>query len=115
VAFSAWVPFFGAGPPKRREHRTVTLPDFQGIGIGNVLSATIASMWKAIGYRATSNTTHPALIQARLRSPLWRMTRRPSLAGAGDVMRHASFRFTAGFEYVGPPMKSLIARTLLDS
>jgi ABC-type lipoprotein export system ATPase subunit len=115
VAFSAWAPFFGAGPPKRREHRTVTLPDFQGIGIGNVLSATIASMWKAIGYRATSTTTHPALIQARLRSPLWRMTRRPSLAGAGDVMRHASFRFTAGFEYVGPPMKSLIARTLLDS
>jgi energy-coupling factor transporter ATP-binding protein EcfA2 len=115
VAFSAWVPFFGAGPPRRREHRTVTLPDFQGIGIGNVLSATIAAMWQAIGYRATSTTTHPALIQARLRSRLWRLTRRPSLARAGDALRHASFRFTAGFEYVGPPMKSLIARTLLDS
>ena len=32
VAFSAWAPFFGAGPPKRREHRTVTLPDFQSFG-----------------------------------------------------------------------------------
>jgi energy-coupling factor transporter ATP-binding protein EcfA2 len=115
VAFSAWVPFFGAGPPRRREHRTVTLPDYQGIGAGNVLSATIASMWKALGYKATSTTTHPAMIRARLRSPVWRMTRKPSLAGAGDVMRHASLRFTAGFEYVGPAMKSLIARTLLAS
>ncbi len=65
VAFSAWVPFFGAGPPRRREHRTVTLPDYQGIGIGNVLSATIAAMWTALGYQATSTTTHPAMIQAR--------------------------------------------------
>jgi GNAT superfamily N-acetyltransferase len=113
VAFSAWVPFFGAGPPRRREHRTVTLPDFQGVGIGNALSATIAAMWTALGYQATSTTTHPALIRARLRSPLWRMTRAPSLVGAGDVMRHASTRFTAGFAYVGPPMKSLVARTLL--
>jgi ABC-type phosphate/phosphonate transport system ATPase subunit/GNAT superfamily N-acetyltransferase len=115
VAFSAWVPFFGAGPPRRREHRTVTLPDYQGIGIGNVLSATIASMWTALGYQATSTTTRPAMIQARLRSPLWRMTRAPALAGSGDVMRHASMRLTAGFAYVGPPMKKLIARTLLDA
>jgi hypothetical protein len=32
VAFSAWLPFVGAGPPARREHRTVTLPDFQSSG-----------------------------------------------------------------------------------
>ncbi len=43
------------------------------------------------------------------------MTRAPSLAGAGDVMRHASMRLTAGFAYTGPPMKKLIARTLLDA
>jgi energy-coupling factor transporter ATP-binding protein EcfA2 len=115
VAFSAWAPFFGAGPPKRREHRTVTLPDFQGIGIGNRLSAAIASMWTALGYKATSTTTHPAMIRARLRSDVWRMTRAPALAGAGDVMRHASSRLTAGFAYVGPPMKALVARTLLDA
>ncbi len=113
VAFSAWVPFFGAGPPRRREHRTVTLPDYQGVGIGNALSAAIASMWTALGYRATSTTTHPAMIRARLRSPLWRMTRAPSLAGGGDRMRHASRRLTAGFTYVGPPLPSLVAHALL--
>jgi energy-coupling factor transporter ATP-binding protein EcfA2 len=115
VAFSAWVPFFGAGPPRRREHRTVTLPDYQGIGIGNVLSATIAAMWTALGYQATSTTTHPAMIRARLRSPLWQLTRAPSLASGGDVMRHASNRLTAGFAYVGPPLKTIVARALLDA
>lgn len=113
VAFSAWLPFFGGGPPRRREHRTVTLPDFQGIGIGNRLSATIASMWKALDYGATSTTTHPAMIQARLRSKDWRMTRSPSLAGAGDVVKHASGRLTAGFEYVGPAMPRIVAKALL--
>jgi ABC-type lipoprotein export system ATPase subunit len=113
VAFSAWLPFFGAGPPRRREHRTVTLPDYQGVGIGNLLSATIASMWLALGYGATSTTTHPAMIQARLRSTVWRMTRAPSLAGSGDVMQHASTRLTAGFEYIGPPMTKIVARSLL--
>ncbi|HWY87274.1 MAG TPA: ABC transporter ATP-binding protein [Gemmataceae bacterium] len=116
VAFSAWVPFFGAGPPTRREHRTVTLPDFQGVGIGNALSALIAGMWKALGYRAVSATAHPAMIQARRASPLWRMHRPPSFAGKGDRLRptqHALTRFTAGFAYIGPAMKLVEAKALL--
>jgi hypothetical protein len=28
--------------PARREHRTVTLPDYQGAGIGNALSNFVA-------------------------------------------------------------------------
>jgi ABC-type lipoprotein export system ATPase subunit/GNAT superfamily N-acetyltransferase len=116
VAFSAWLPFVGAGPPARREHRTVTLPDYQGVGIGNALSATIASLWKALGYRATSTTTHPAMIRARLRSKLWVMRRRPSLAsGREGKLRHATTRLTAGFEYVGPPLPLPLARALLGS
>ncbi len=113
VAFSAWVPFYGKGPGTRREHRTVTLPDYQGIGIGNVLSATIASLWKGLGHRAISTTTHPGMIRARLRSRLWRMTRRPSLAGHGDVMKHASTRLTAGFEYIGPALSAEVAHSLM--
>jgi GNAT superfamily N-acetyltransferase len=117
VAFSAWVPFYGKGPPTRREHRTVTLPDYQGVGIGNALSAAIASWWKGLKCRAVSTTTHPAMIRARLRSGLWRLRRRPSLArgrdGRGGRMRHATTRLTAGFEYVGPALPAPLARTLL--
>jgi ABC-type lipoprotein export system ATPase subunit/GNAT superfamily N-acetyltransferase len=114
VAFSAWLPFVGAGPPARREHRTVTLPDYQGVGIGNALSATVASAWKALGYRALSTTTHPAMIRARLKSRLWAMHRRPSLArGHERKLRHATTRLTAGFEYVGPAMPMALAQTFL--
>lgn len=115
VAFSAWLPFFGAGPPRRREHRTVTLPDYQGVGIGNVVSATIASMWKGLGIEASSTTTHPAMVAARNRSKVWRMTRAPSMPSGRDVVKHASTRLTAGFEYIGPAMSQLQAKALYAS
>src|SRR5204862_6281964 len=67
VAFSAWAPFYGPGPATRREHRTVTLPDYPGLGAGNALSATIASPWEGLGYRAARAPTHPAVIRSRLR------------------------------------------------
>jgi ABC-type ATPase involved in cell division/GNAT superfamily N-acetyltransferase len=114
VAFSAWLPFFGGGPRARREHRTVTLPDYQGIGIGNALSDFCAGLWKALGCRATSTTTHPAMIAARLRSPHWRLTRKPSFAaGHEGKVRHAVTRLTAGFEYVGPSLPRRVATALL--
>ena len=117
VAFSAWLPFVGAGPPTRREHRTVCLPDYQGIGVGNALSALIASLWRGLGYRAVSTTTHPAMIRARMRSPLWRLRRAPGLAAGRERrlrgLKHATTRLTAGFEYVGPALPRSQARALL--
>jgi hypothetical protein len=114
VAFSAWLPFVGSGPPTRREHRTVTLPDYQGVGIGNALSDLIASMWAGLGYRAISTTTHPAMIRSRLQSRNWRMHRRPSFAQSRERLNHAVTRLTAGFVYIGPPMPRPMAQVLLD-
>lgn len=115
VAFSAWLPFVGAGPKTRREHRTVTLPDYQGVGIGNALSDFVASVWTALGYRAISTTTHPAMIRARLRSPHWEMRRRPSFAsGPSGKFCRASTRLTAGFRYIGPALPPVAARALLE-
>src|SRR5262249_5680702 len=59
VAFSAWLPFVGAGRRARREHRTVVLPDYQGVGIGQAVAGLIASLWRGLGWRALSTTTHP--------------------------------------------------------
>jgi ABC-type transport system involved in cytochrome c biogenesis ATPase subunit/GNAT superfamily N-acetyltransferase len=116
VAFSAWLPFVGVGRPTRREHRTVTLPDYQGVGIGHALSSLVASMWRGLGYRATSTTTHPALIQSRQRSSFWVLRRAPSLASHRPDrlvrLRHATTRLTAGFEYTGPAMPQRLARLL---
>ncbi len=117
VAFSAWVNSLTHGGGKR-EHRTVTLPDYQGAGIGMALSDFCAGLWKSLGHRAASTTTHPAFIAARLRSPNWKMIRRPSLAARGEycrpALRHATTRLTAGFVYVGPPLDAGLARQLLE-
>ena len=116
VAFSAWLPFVGAGVKSKREHRTVTLPDFQGVGIGNALSDLIAGMWTGLGFRALSTTTHPAMIRSRLASGRWKMTRKPSLAsGHEGRLRHATTRLTAGFQYVGPALAPSFGRALLGS
>jgi GNAT superfamily N-acetyltransferase len=113
VAFSAWIPCLARRRGKR-EHRTVTLPDYQGVGIGHRLSGFCAALWTALGYRAGSTTTHPAFIAARLRSPDWRLLRAPSLArGHRGTIRHATTRLTAGFEYVGPPLDAGLARRVL--
>jgi energy-coupling factor transporter ATP-binding protein EcfA2 len=97
-----------------REHRTVCLPDFQGVGVGNAVSELIASAFAATGRRYISTTSHPAMIRHRARSRLWRMNRRPSMvprAGHGRTKNHSertqrashSFdRVTAGFMFVGP-------------
>jgi ABC-type nitrate/sulfonate/bicarbonate transport system ATPase subunit len=115
VVFSAWLPFVGPGPKTRREHRTVTLPDFQGVGLGNAVSDFVASLWTGLGYRATSVTTHPAMIRARLTSANWKMHRAPSFAGGREGrLRHATTRLTAGFTYCGAGLARALGRALLE-
>jgi hypothetical protein len=59
------------------------------------------------------------MIQARLRSPLWRLRRSPSLASGRERrlrgLRHALTRLTAGFEYIGPALPTFLARALLGA
>jgi GNAT superfamily N-acetyltransferase len=116
VAFSAWRHTMTRNRGMR-EHRTVTLPDYQGVGIGHRLSCFCAGLWKALGYRVTSTTTHPAFIAVRCRSSEWRLTRRPSLArkdgSRSFKSRHATTRLSAGFEYVGPALDRAEAERVL--
>lgn len=93
-----------------REHRTVCLPDFQGVGIGNRLSEFVASLFSATGKPYCSTTSHPSMIRHRLASKNWRMIRKPSLVhldggekkriGSGKMSR-ATNRLTAGFKFTG--------------
>jgi len=57
-----------------RGHRTVILPDFQGLGIGVRLSDTIGEIHIQEGKRYFSKTAHPRLGQYRENSPKWRAT-----------------------------------------
>lgn len=73
VAFDAWLPMVGLrhGQKGKRGHRTVVMPDFQGLGLGNRLFTTCAQMWAGLGYRVFSGTAHPAEIKKRIESKDW--------------------------------------------
>jgi GNAT superfamily N-acetyltransferase len=85
-------------------HRTVVLPDYQGIGIGNVLSEFVAQSFLDEGKRYSSVTSHPAMIAHRSRSPKWIMTRKPSRVpanGKNGKLKSSASRVTVSFEYIG--------------
>lgn len=119
VAFDAWLPFFGRSNGKmRRGHRTVCLPDYQGVGIGNALFTRVASMWRGLGFRAISGTGHPAEIAHRVRSPNWRMTSAPKRhrrGNHGSDATRAINRLVASFEYIGAPMPAADAEAQLEA
>lgn len=58
-----------------REHRTVVLPDFQGLGIGPRLSEWAGEYVRSeMEGRFFSRTSHPRMGAYRENSPLWRPT-----------------------------------------
>ena len=57
-----------------RGHRTVILPDFQGMGIGVRLSDSVGEIMLAEGKRYFSKTAHPRLGEYRQSSLKWRAT-----------------------------------------
>jgi ABC-type lipoprotein export system ATPase subunit/GNAT superfamily N-acetyltransferase len=57
-----------------RGHRTVVLPEFQGLGIGTAFSDAIAQIYVDRGLRYFSKTAHPSFGEHRQKSPLWRAT-----------------------------------------
>jgi len=122
AAFTAVLSFPHPKRPGWREHRTVCLPDFQGVGIGNAISEFVAGLFKGTGKPYRSTTSSPSMIHHRARSPLWKMIRKPSMVrnrrhrGLKQCNYVSSYgRLTASFEYVGPPREFTSVSTGLNS
>jgi len=75
IGFSSSLPL-PSGTVKNawREHRTVILPDYQGLGVGPRLSDAIARIHIDEGRRYYSRTAHPRLGGYRDSSDIWRAT-----------------------------------------
>lgn len=109
IAMCAILSFPHSTHPAYRIHRTVCLPDFQGVGIGNALADYVASLYSCFKPVQTT-TSHPAMIKARNHSPNWNMTRTPSVTGLSrSKTKGASVSktnrwnsYTASFRYIGP-------------
>jgi GNAT superfamily N-acetyltransferase len=94
----------------KRLHRTVVLPDYQGLGLALHMTEAVGSIARALGFRLATTLAHPALIRARAKSKRWKLTRAPGLIRghhADPTLRAAGSgqrRRTASFEYIGPKL-----------
>lgn len=102
IVFTAVLPMIGV-KNMRKEHRTVVLPDYQGVGIGSAFSDEIAKMHVENGYRYVSVTNNPAFIAKRTKSKNW------VLKNYGRYSSHTGIssnknkynRIKTSWEYVG--------------
>lgn len=109
--FSAVLPF--PHPRKKdclKEHRTVVLPDYQGVGIGRMFTNYVADIYKKQGKSYISTTSNPSMISARKRDPKWITTRvgRMGNGSKNGLIQNSNkkgttsnARITVSFEYIG--------------
>jgi GNAT superfamily N-acetyltransferase len=91
----------------RRFTRIVTLPDFQGLGIGMRAMAAVAELHRAEGFRINVTSSHPALVRHCKQSPLWKAVTVKKTGGNPPAKtKFPQYRSSAGravvsFEYLG--------------
>jgi GNAT superfamily N-acetyltransferase len=91
----------------RRFTRIVTLPDYQGMGLGMRVVAAVASLHRGEGLRINVTSSHPALIRHCKRSRDWKAVNvRKAGSCSRRLARFPGYRNSAGravvsFEYVG--------------
>lgn len=102
-----------------RVHRLVTLPDWQGVGLGMLLLDTIASAFAAKVPNVRMPAAHPALTRMLDRSTNWRLTRMPgTIRGVNRTsngVARMGGRACATFRYCGPAMDAATSRRLIAS
>ena len=104
VAFCATASLFGQ-KNRWRISRIVTLPDYQGIGIGMAVAEAVADLHAAEGHRLNITCSHPAVIAHCRRSPRWRTvgvkrTGSRNSKRLADTYRGSTGRAVVSFEYV---------------
>lgn len=88
-----------------QEHRTVVLPDYQGMGVGNKISEFLGQyVWDRYHKILRSTTSHPAMIFYRNKSLKWQLLRDPKVvhkAHANSMRaKSACNRLTASFKFI---------------
>ena len=93
-------------------HRLVVHPDYQGLGLGGILTNWRGEYLTGMGYRSINTTTHPALIHFYNNSPKWvriskgkpHVSRKSTNKNNASLKKHAA-RFTMSrnsysYEYI---------------
>jgi GNAT superfamily N-acetyltransferase len=104
VAFCATLPLIGR-KNRRRISRIVTLPDYQGIGIGMTTIEAVADLLRTEGNRVNVTASHPALIAHCRSSPNWQQVNAKRRGSPTPTKFSTAYRSSAGravvsFEYI---------------
>ena len=106
VTFVATLPVI-AKKNHRRFSRIVTLPDYQGMGIGMKVVAAVAELHRNEGHRINVTSSHPALIRHCKNSELWKAVNVKKTgsssprAGGISAYRSSKGRAVVSFEFMG--------------
>ena len=103
VSFCATLPLVGRRG-RRRISRLVTLPDYQGMGIGMRVAEAVGELHRAAGYRLSITASHPAVIAHCRRATSWvavNQMKSGSRSGFVPNYRSSAGRSVVSFEYVG--------------
>ena len=92
----------------RRISRIVTLPDYQGVGIGKALLNIVAERYKTAGHRVSIGTSHPGMVRSLLKAKDWTFRETIATSNVGSTKRTKNLRKSAvigrrvaHFEYTG--------------
>ncbi|MBU2060293.1 MAG: hypothetical protein KKH44_00385 [Bacteroidetes bacterium] len=80
------------------------MPDYQGIGIGRILSDYIAAAYKTLYFKNKYTRTTSLLFWANknIKNPNWRKTKNFSITShARKSLNTTEMRATISFEYIG--------------
>ena len=115
VTFCATLPVF-AKNNHRRFTRIVTLPEYQGMGIGMRVVAAVAELYRAKGQRINVTSSHPAVVRHCRFSPRWKTVNvkktgssSRSPVGTGRY-RSSAGRAVVSFEFLGDRLSPAEAR-----
>ena len=103
VAFCAVIPVMGFSG-RRRISRIVTLPDYQGVGIGAAFLEAIAEIHRKAKLRLSITASHPAIIGHCDRSKNWKTTNLMRVGSAKQKIawyKGSVSRCVVSFEYIG--------------
>lgn len=88
----------------KKIHRIVVLPQFQGLGFGDVLGSWVGNYYVSQGFRLRITSTHPSLIHRCMNNPNWKFIYKKEHKETYDNEKiksrfSAGFRTTVTFEY----------------
>ena len=111
VAFCATLSLIGR-KNRWRISRIVTLPDYQGIGVGTAVAEAVAEWHVQQGHRVNVTGSHPALLAHCRRSPRWKIVSVKKTGSHGAKQFIKNYRGSMGravvsFEYVGDRKQGL--------